>query len=238
MNFSDVSFSVARALLQSQGAMPREHKEAEAPPRWTIAISREAGALGTALAEELGRRLNWPVYDQQILNKVAEEMKRPPVGVSRIDERPVNWLEECFTALFTQQYINFGAYLKKLMMVVRGLGMMGHCVIVGRASSFILPPATTLRVRLVANRDDRIRNIAERNQLSRKEAAEWVDSKTKDRIDFVKNNFGVDPTDAHHYDLVLNTSRLSLDACARIILDALETLEPAAVQHTEYASAR
>src|SRR4051794_11137331 len=38
-----------------------------APAGLTIALSREAGARGGTIARILGRRLGWPVYDQEHL---------------------------------------------------------------------------------------------------------------------------------------------------------------------------
>src|SRR6478735_7689515 len=49
------------------------HGDREATPRpaapggLTIALSREAGARGGTIARILGRRLGWPVYDQEHL---------------------------------------------------------------------------------------------------------------------------------------------------------------------------
>ncbi|MGE5388460.1 MAG: hypothetical protein ACM3NE_06195, partial [Hyphomicrobiales bacterium] len=46
------------------GDYPRPCKP-ETPPSFTIALSREAGSGGTLVAREIGRRLNWPVYDRE-----------------------------------------------------------------------------------------------------------------------------------------------------------------------------
>ena len=41
---------------------------------FTIALAREAGASATQVAGEVAKRLNWPVYDQLLLERIAQEM--------------------------------------------------------------------------------------------------------------------------------------------------------------------
>ncbi len=41
---------------------------------FSIAISREPGTHGSAVAKEVGRRLNWQVYDHQLVDLVAQDM--------------------------------------------------------------------------------------------------------------------------------------------------------------------
>jgi cytidylate kinase len=192
---------------------------------FTVTISREAGALGSSVAGEVGRRLNWPVYDREILDKIAEELRRPRSHLEAVDERPGSWLEECLSGLLGEYHVSTHSYLKYLLGAVRGLGALGRCVIVGRAANVILPAETTLRIRLVARLEDRVQVIARRRGLSAREAAAWVEATEREREAFVKRHFGQDPTDPHHYDLVLNMSRLSLDEGADAIVGVLRQFE-------------
>src|SRR5262245_9527161 len=138
MNLNDPSFLAAEALLKTgaQESAPRSDRA----PRWptTITISREVGALGSTLASELGKRLGRPIYDQEILHKVAEAMNRPTFHVRGVDERHVSWLENVLSGFTADYRVSPAAYLKYLMGVIRGLGAVGHCVIVGRGAGFIL----------------------------------------------------------------------------------------------------
>jgi cytidylate kinase len=226
MNSRDSSLSLASALVQSHLESTGGPASPEGtPPRFTITISREVGALGTSVATEVGRRLNWPVYDRDILDKIAEEIHRSPAHLQSVDERPTNWLGECLSSVFDSHHVGSAAYLKHLSAVVRALAATGACVIVGRAANFILPAETTLRVRLVASPKDRAAVIAARLGLPSNEAANWIARTERERMVFAKRAFEKDPTDTHHYDLVLNTSRLSLDDSAEIISETLRRLE-------------
>ncbi len=229
MNVHDVSLSLAQALLRSESkpeseTPPGQNRLFEKPP-FTITISREAGARGTSVGVELGKRLGWPVYDQELIHKIAEEIGRPTFQVRGVDEKHFSWLEDTLSGLFSEYHVNPSAYLKKLIATVRGLGAMGKCVIVGRGSSFLLLPASTLRVRLIADMPDRIQAIGRREGLSDRDAARWIEKTEEDRTLFLQKTFGKVVSDPHNYDLILNMSRLSVEEAAEAIAQTLHLFE-------------
>jgi cytidylate kinase len=226
MNDLEMTLRVISLLFEEyKRSTDRLAAPAPANPAFTIAISREAGALGTTVAKEIGRQLGWPVYDRELLDKVAEQMQRPTFHLHGIDERPANWLEDCLRSLTTGQDVSASAYFKYLVAVVRGLGLNGHCVIVGRGAGYMLPPATTVRVRLVAALPDRVKVIARQHGLVEKDAARWVAKTDRDRAQFVRTHFRADAAAADQYDLVLNSSRLTPAECARAVIEVLRMFE-------------
>jgi hypothetical protein len=68
--------TTARRQWQAQQRMtePVEALLPPAPLAFTIAISREAGANGSALGRLLGERLGWPVYDYELVERIANDM--------------------------------------------------------------------------------------------------------------------------------------------------------------------
>ena len=62
----------------------------------------------------------------------------------------------------------------------------------------------------------------------------WVARTDQERNAFVHSHFHKDPTDPHEYDLVLNSSRLSVDECADCVVAALRLLQ-ARVRHAARA---
>jgi cytidylate kinase len=196
-------------------------------PRFTIAISRQAGTNAGLVAAELGQRLGWPVYDRQLLERIADELGLEPQTLEGLDERRVSWFQEFLQSFSTAPVASQLGYVRHLVAALLSLAAEGNQVIVGRGAAQILPPATTLRVRLVAPVEDRIAVLRERFGIGAPEAKLWLEVHDHDRHRFVMDHFHKNPDDDSLYDLILNSSRFSPAACAEMILVALAQLRTA-----------
>jgi cytidylate kinase len=194
-------------------------------PALTITVSRQAGAGGTSIAAEVGGRLNWPVYDHALLERIAQEMHLRTRLLDSVDERRTHWLVESVESFSQVPLVNENAFVRHLIQTILSLGMHGSCIIVGRGAAFILPPASTLRVLLVGNRDDRVTALARELGVPRDEANRRLDTIDRERVAFIRDHFQRDPRDPQHYDLVLNSSCFSYDECAQLIVEALNRRE-------------
>lgn len=225
MNSKDAATHAAQALLLASKHPHPEKPETAPPVPFTIAFSREAGSGGKLVARELGKRLNWPVYDHELIEHLANELQVDVHQLKTIDERPGNFLIECLSAFAAAATVSEVTYFRRLLKLLLALGERGECVIVGRGAPFVLPYESTLRVRLVASTEDRIALISREHSLNHTDAAQYVEKTDRQRIRFIKDHFRKDPTDPLHYDLVLNSSRFSVTECVELILDALKTLQ-------------
>jgi cytidylate kinase len=225
MNTKGEAVRIAAAMIRAGGYSHPERPETPAPPSFTIALSREAGSGGAVIAREIGRRLNWPVYDHEILDQLARELHVEVDRRDSLDERPGNWLLESLNSFSLKSSVSETSYFRRLLKLLLALGTQGHCVIVGRGAMIALPIESTLRVRLVATLKDRIAFIVKERGLKPAEAATFVESTDRERYRFIKEHFHKDPTDALIYDLVLNSSRLSVEECADLIIEALLRLQ-------------
>src|SRR6516165_1938589 len=59
---------------------------------FTVALTREAGTQGTAVAREVGRLLGWNVYDHELLERIAQDMGLRSSLLETVDERQQGWL--------------------------------------------------------------------------------------------------------------------------------------------------
>ncbi len=220
----------------------RQHRQpaegcAETPagPALTIALSREAGVRATCIAHEVGELLGWPVYDHELLERIAEEMGLSAKLLKEVDEKPARWILQRMETFLANPRVNEPAYLEHLIGTLLSLSAHGHCVVVGRGSVHLLPPKTTLRVRLMAPRQHRIEAMAATLNLSQEEAARQVDRIDRERSDFVRQHFDKDPVNPHHFDVIVNAVRFSPRASAELIVEAAHRMEaalapPAAVE--------
>jgi hypothetical protein len=195
--------------------------EQAARNRFTIAVSREAGTPAVEVARAVGERLGWPVYDREVPARIAQETHLPVAVVEGVDERRQSWLMECFESFGSSCQLSESRYFRHLVSVVRLLGEQGGCLIVGHGAEFLLPQQTTLRVRLVGDRHDRIDALRRSLHLDRPTAAHRLDQINRERSRFLHEHFHVDPAQPGHYDLVLNSSHWSPSDCADFILSAL-----------------
>jgi cytidylate kinase len=191
----------------------------------TIALTREAGGLGTSVAHEVGARLGWPVYDNELLQAIAREMGLRVDLLESVDERRQSWILECLEAFSDTPFVSENSFVRHVIQTVLSLGAHGQCVIVGRGAAFILPAETTLRVRLVGNLKDRVAVLSRQLGVSEAEAARKAEAIDRERTRFVKDHFQKDPADPLLYDLILNTSRWSAAQCAEFIVQAARQMD-------------
>jgi cytidylate kinase len=202
-------------------------RQPEAPSRIALSISfsREAGSGGSTVAREVGRRLSWPTYDQELLESLAKELNVDVSLLEDYDERRGSFLVDTIKAFSASASVSEVTYFRRLVRMLQALGARGECLVVGRASMFILPAETTLRIRVVANRDDRIAFIAQERTISPVEAARFVDTKDRERHKFIMDHFHKSPADPQHYDLIINRSRFSVDETAELVIAALQRMQ-------------
>src|SRR5437762_2053687 len=79
-------------MAQQHWQARRREAAVSAAPAFTVAVAREAGAPGTSVAREVGRRLGWQVYDNELVQQIAREHNLRASLLESLDERRQNWL--------------------------------------------------------------------------------------------------------------------------------------------------
>jgi len=208
----------------------RQQKQQERPGRGKLGrisfgpyvlISREKGAGGRQVANLIGRRLGWQVFDRQIVDAVAERTQMRQQLIESLDERTRGGLEEFLRNVLTREIGSTG-YLLHLRQVLLTLGQQGDVVIVGRGAEHILPGQFGLRTRMVAPFDVRVERIAKAEGLAPDAAHGLVEKVDQERKDFIRSHFQQDACDPLNHDLVVNTGPLSVEGTAEIVLAALK----------------
>jgi cytidylate kinase len=216
--------TMAQTLLNTEKKVPAVKAGPIQP--FTIAISRDSGANGHLIARAVGAQLNWPVYDQELLRRVADDMGLRASMLEGLDEKRANWLQESLAGfMISAPTADSSAYVHHLVETLFSLAANGECILLGRGAAQALPAATTLRVRLVGPLKDRIATVQRRPGVKREEAARRIAQTDHDRIQFVVNNFNKDPANPYNYDLILNSGRLGVEACAELIVETLRRVQ-------------
>jgi cytidylate kinase len=176
-----------------------------------ITISRQLGSGGTEIAQELGNRLGWAVWDSKIINKIANDANVSREMVEHLDGRRISVFEEMARAIFSPtSTLRWETYLKHLVGVIMSIGQQGKAIIVGRGANFILPEA--LNVRIIASFDYRIETMMKRYDISQQEAESRIVRSDQEKEEFIKKVFGTDIDDAAFYDLIIKMDELGENA--------------------------
>jgi hypothetical protein len=192
------------------------------PSGLTIALSREAGARGGAIGRRVGQKLGWQVFDQELLEYMAQDGVVRQGVLDAMKPAAADWAQDRLQLLLREQNLSQNPAILALARVVLALGAQGDAVMIGRGSGFILPRSSTLHVRLVAPLEERIAYMSQWQRLSVKEAAEMVRVRDERRVEFLQTHFHRHGADVHQYDILLNTSLLGEDVCAELIVTAAQ----------------
>lgn len=190
------------------------------PAGLTIAFSRECGARGGTIGRRVGRKLDWPVYDQELLEYMAQDTVVRQGLLENLTPVATEWIEEHLQQLLREQNISQHPSIQNLARVVLALAAQGEAVLIGRGAGFILPRDSTLHVRMIAPLEHRIGYMSEWLRLTRDEAADKVRLSDSRRNEYINTHFHRNPDDVHQYDMLLNASFLGEDLCAGLIAQA------------------
>jgi cytidylate kinase len=187
-----------------------------------LIISREKGAGGNAVAQLAGKRLGWQVFDNEIVDEIAQKAHVRRQLIESLDERDQKTIRAIVGQLLKPKEMGTADYLGYLKQVVLTLGHQGNVVIVGHGARFILPSQFGLCVRMIAPIETRIERIADKARLSLEAARAEVEKTDHERVKLIRRHFGHDVTDPLSHDLLINTAATSVEAAAEIVLTALQ----------------
>jgi cytidylate kinase len=191
-----------------------------------VCISREAGAGGGTIARMVGRQLDWKVYDHELVEAIASRMEVSTDEVRGFDELEPSVVQDWILPLREEYYAPQEAYLDHLAKLVEAIGRAGESIIVGRGAVYLLPREETLGVRIIAPLKERAAHLSERMHVSARTARRAARDLDRRRNQFDRTMHRADPTDAHNFDLVLDSDSLGLTIAAELIIRAVEAGQP------------
>jgi len=180
-----------------------------------VAISDTVGSQGDEIGRVVARTLGYEFIDREIITKAAERFGESALDLQHAaEEKPKLWER------FAEAQQRYRVYIEA---TVLELAARDNTVLVGRASPIILSRAPhTLRVRVDAPEPLRAGRVQQREGLVHDSALEYVRRIDRDRAARVRFLYGVDLGDPLLYDLALDTERLDVEHCARLVEKALD----------------
>ena len=176
-----------------------------------ICISRFSYGYGKELAERLADKLGY-------LSIAREELidKATAYGI------PVGKLETAIVKrqLFTEELgIEIDRFKAFMTQSLCEQALKGGIVYHGRGGHLVLPGLIhVLRIRAIANLEDRIRMVMQRMNFTRKQAKQYIEEVDEDRRRYSRFLYNVDCDDPSHYDIVVNAAHLAVDNSASALM--------------------
>lgn len=198
-----------------------------------ITIGRQLGSNGRIIGEALAERLGYKFYDKELIAKVAKDNGLSEHLFEGIDEKPTNsmlyslvmGIQSGKGLYYQYNDIMNGDNLFKLQSdVIKGIAKEDNCVIVGRCADYILRDHPGLvKVFLYANREERVKTLMARDNMSEKlanSAVSKADKRRSNYYNFYTNNVW---GDVNNYHLCLDTASLPTEKCVDILAKFAET---------------
>ena len=123
-------------------------------------------------------------------------------------------------------------YIEAIHEIMRDMADTGDVVFVGRGGHLILNDMdNVLRVGIVAHIHDRIKTLVRRENITEEKAVELIKSRDEARNEYFAKFFDVsDPDRADLFHITINTSEVSLEYAADLVVDSLQALKSGKIE--------
>lgn len=180
-----------------------------------VTISRQIGSGGDEVAARLAEELRFTLVDHTLLVQLLNAQDVSKSDVDMLDE------EECVET--RQQREQDRVYVDLVPALIADLASKEDLVMLGRGGQCIFQGCpNALKVRVVAGAKERARRLMAERGIEEQSAARLVEESDEARRRFIRYHYGEDVDDAVHYDLVVNTDRLSVGTVTRLVQAAVE----------------
>lgn len=185
-----------------------------------VTISREFGSGGRTVGKLTAEALHIPCYDQELIEKIAQEsgFTKEYVQEKSEDAAHGNWLANAFSDR-SPQGVSMQDYLWSVQCrIILDLAQKGPCVIVGRCADYILQnEADCLTFFIHADMEKRADRIVRLYGETADAPAKRLRDKDKRRAAYYRFYTDREWGDARSFHLALDSGVLGLEQCVKII---------------------
>ena len=178
-----------------------------------ITISRGSYSKGKEVAEKTAERLGYDCISRDIILEASKEFNIPEVKLIRaIHDSP------SILSRFSHENEKYIAYIQKQLLShfkkdnVVYHGLAGHF--------FVKGVSHVIKVRIIADLDDRVGLEMQREGIPRAEALHLLKKDDEERRKWSQSLYGIDPWDPSLYDMVIHIHKISVDDAVDMIVHA------------------
>jgi len=204
-------------------------------PTRVVTLSHETGAGGDTIGRTVAKALGFRYIDEEIINIAAKREGLDTAVVADVERRK-GFLERLLGGLaippvadataammLPEMIVTSGESLRTLIVdAIHEVAEQGQAVIVSHAASIPLADHPgVLRVFITASASTRARRVTRDATNAPKDAAAFIKDNDAGRADYFQRFYKIERELPTHYDLVINTDKLSADEAAEIIVAAV-----------------
>lgn len=177
-----------------------------------IAIARASYSHGKKIAERVARELDYRCIDEEVISLASQQF-----------DIPENWLRRAVEDAPTlRDRFSYGKkkYLAYIRSALLEYAAKDNLVYHALAGHFLLEGIPhVLRVMISATTDERVEEVINREQVSKKEALKMIEKFDKERKKWALYFYGRNPWDLSMYDLGLVIGRLTIEEAVEKVLE-------------------
>lgn len=197
-----------------------------------ITIEREYGSGGTKIATELAKQCHIPCYGKEILEAAAAKMNVPIDMIRVYEEKTTNSLLYSLYLLnqirsgSSDNLLEEGKVFLEEQKIIQEFARKGSAVFLGHCATEALESlGDVIKVFIHADEKTKRQRILEDYQIPDVEITSIERRNNRRRENYYVTNTGQKWMDFHNYDIVLDSSRLGIDGCVRLLKGLFETVE-------------
>ncbi|MBI5184226.1 MAG: cytidylate kinase-like family protein [Nitrospinae bacterium] len=205
-------------LWETQKKISEKKLEEENQPKLLITISRAMGSMGEEVAAKLSQLTGFQLFDKEIMEAIAKNSGVQTKIVELLDEETKSDLMHWLKGTLKGEIFGRSDYIKSLTRSIGSIMKHGNAILVGRGANVIIGMKRGFNLRIVGSFKTRVERVAQKMNISQKEAEKLVRKSDKGRAIFIKTSFGMHSGDPSFFDMVLNTDCLDLDDTVELAL--------------------
>jgi len=210
-----------------------------------ITISRQFGAGGRTLGQRLAKQLGYRFLDDRIIQALADKagvstdfiksIERQSTGLPSVDSigsAMSRFMSSMLSRSYIERitgskgYVDEEIYFELLQEVMVAFAREDNVILLGRGGQYILQGYdNAFHILLISDLPHRIQFMQQFYKLSDSEAAKAIKQGDARRSNLYKKLHHEDYNHPHLYHLVLNMSRLGLDAATHAVVQVVQKAE-------------
>jgi cytidylate kinase len=180
-----------------------------------ITISRGSYSKGKEVAEKVGARLGYRCVSREVILGASDRFSIPEIRM----EKAIHDAPSILERLGRSKHAYVAFYQSALTLEVLRDNVVYH----GLAGHLLLKGVPhVLKVRVIADLDDRVRSEMIRGGMSEKEARSLILKDDQERRKWTQALYGADPWDSALYDLVVHINKFTVDDAVDFVCRAAQ----------------